>query len=71
MRNRTSNDAYRYTDDTVSSEVFNKLSLFEQYSAAAYCSSNNNSTSTKITCDAKNCDNVEAADTNTLTEFEK
>ncbi|KAF1969411.1 alpha/beta-hydrolase [Bimuria novae-zelandiae CBS 107.79] len=57
-------------DDTVSTDVFEKLSFFEQYAAAAYCQENNNSTDTKVTCSEKNCDSVEAADTNTLTEFE-
>jgi hypothetical protein len=55
----------------VSAEVFDKLSFFEQYSAAAYCKGNSNSTGTKVTCSEQNCGNVEAADTNTLTEFEK
>ncbi|KAF2448636.1 alpha/beta-hydrolase [Karstenula rhodostoma CBS 690.94] len=54
----------------VSTEIFDKLSFFEQYAAAAYCRSNNNSTGTKVTCDEQNCGNVEAADTSTLTEFE-
>jgi hypothetical protein len=65
------NEAYLCTDDTVSTEVFDRLSFFEQYAAAAYCESNNNSTNTKITCDKQNCGDVEAANTNTLTEFEK
>ncbi|KAJ4293647.1 hypothetical protein N0V90_008931 [Kalmusia sp. IMI 367209] len=56
--------------DTVSTDVFDKLSFFEQYSSAAYCQGNNNSTRTKITCADQTCNNVEAADTNSLTEFE-
>lgn len=55
----------------MSAEVFDKLVLFEQFSAAAYCIENNNSTDTKVTCSEGNCGAVEAADTNTLTEFEK
>lgn len=64
-------EAYPRTGDTVSTEIYDKLSFFEQYAAAAYCKSNNNSTDTKVTCDEQNCSHVEAADTNTLTEFEK
>ena len=60
-----------HTSEAVSLEIFDKLSFFEQYSAAAYCGENNNSTNTKITCAEGNCASVQAADTNTLTEFEK
>ncbi|KAL1597012.1 hypothetical protein SLS60_008594 [Paraconiothyrium brasiliense] len=59
-----------WSHDTVSTEIFDKLSFFEQYAAAAYCQENNNSTDTKVTCVEGNCANVQAADTNTLTEFE-
>ncbi|KAF2260576.1 alpha/beta-hydrolase [Lojkania enalia] len=54
----------------VSASVFDQLQFFSQYSAAAYCLGNNNSPGTKITCPQGNCARVEAADTNTLTEFE-
>jgi predicted lipase len=54
----------------VSPTLLSQLSFFSQYSAAAYCLSNNNSPNTKITCPQGNCPLVEAANTNTLTEFE-
>lgn len=54
----------------VSQETFDQLQFFSQYAAAAYCLGNNNSPGTKITCPQGNCAQVEAADTNTLTEFE-
>jgi hypothetical protein len=55
----------------VSANVLDQLDFFSQYSAAAYCLGNNNSPNTKITCPQGNCARVEAANTNTLTEFEK
>ncbi|USP81896.1 uncharacterized protein yc1106_09170 [Curvularia clavata] len=54
----------------VSSSVLDQLQFFSQYSAAAYCLGNNNSPNTKVTCPQGNCARVEAANTNTLTEFE-
>ncbi|KAF3050402.1 hypothetical protein E8E11_003114 [Didymella keratinophila] len=54
----------------VSANVLDQLDFFSQYSAAAYCLGNNNSPNTKITCPQGNCARVEAANTNTLTEFE-
>ncbi|EAT86333.1 hypothetical protein HBI56_100220 [Parastagonospora nodorum] len=54
----------------VSNDVFSKLQFFSQYSAAAYCLSNNNSPNTKLSCAQGNCPLVESASTNTLTEFE-
>lgn len=55
----------------VSANIFDQLEFFSQYSAAAYCLGNNNSPNTKVTCPQGNCARVEAANTNTLTEFEK
>lgn len=55
----------------ISANVLDQLDFFSQYSAAAYCLGNNNSPNTKITCPQGNCARVEAANTNTLTEFEK
>jgi hypothetical protein len=54
----------------ISSDLLTQLQFFSQYSAAAYCLSNNNSPNTKISCAQGNCPLVEAADTNTITEFE-
>jgi hypothetical protein len=53
----------------IDNDLFNKFNLFEQYSAAAYCPLNFNSSNSKITCAAGNCPLVEAADTNTQVEF--
>lgn len=55
----------------ISAAIFDKLDFFSQYSAAAYCLGNNNSPNTKVTCPQGNCARVEAANTSTLTEFEK
>ncbi|KAF3008588.1 hypothetical protein E8E13_007552 [Curvularia kusanoi] len=54
----------------VAANVLDQLDFFSQYSAAAYCLGNNNSPNTKLTCPQGNCARVEAANTNTLTEFE-
>ncbi|KAF2274020.1 alpha/beta-hydrolase, partial [Westerdykella ornata] len=54
----------------ISGALLDQLQFFSQYSAAAYCLGNNNSPNTKITCPQGNCARVEAANTNTLTEFE-
>lgn len=43
----------------------------EQYSAAAYCTENNNSPGTKLSCHVGNCPRVEAANTITPLEFQK
>ncbi|KAL4892082.1 Alpha/Beta hydrolase protein [Aspergillus ambiguus] len=53
----------------VSLQVLQQLNLFAEYSAAAYCTGNLNSTGTKVTCPAGNCPQVQAANTTTLTEF--
>ncbi|KAE8153798.1 Alpha/Beta hydrolase protein [Aspergillus avenaceus] len=53
----------------VSSEVLDNLNLFAQYSAAAYCLENLNSTGTAVSCSVGNCPLVEAASTKTLDEF--
>ncbi|KAH6633249.1 Alpha/Beta hydrolase protein [Boeremia exigua] len=54
----------------VSASILDQLEFFSQYSAAAYCLGNNNSPNTKLACPQGNCARVEAANTNTLTEFE-
>ncbi|KAF2193698.1 alpha/beta-hydrolase [Zopfia rhizophila CBS 207.26] len=54
----------------ISTDVFSKLKFFSQYSAAAYCEGNNNSTGTKIVCPVGNCPDVQSANTNTVSEFE-
>jgi len=55
----------------VSAGVLSQLNLWEQYSAAAYCVSNNNSPGDKVSCTAGNCPLVEQATTTTSIEFEK
>ncbi|KAF2840229.1 alpha/beta-hydrolase [Patellaria atrata CBS 101060] len=42
----------------------------EQYAAAGYCPGNNNSPGTKLTCTSGVCPLVEAANTNTVIEFQ-
>ncbi|OCL14584.1 alpha/beta-hydrolase [Glonium stellatum] len=54
----------------ISADLFATLNLFEQYAAAAYCPSNNDSPNTKVTCSSGNCPLVESANTNTVIEFQ-
>ncbi|EHA28261.1 lipase [Aspergillus niger ATCC 1015] len=54
----------------ISSTVLDNIDLFAQYSAAAYCSSNIESTGTTLTCDVGNCPLVEAAGATTIDEFD-
>jgi hypothetical protein len=53
-------------------EVFlNKLALFSEYSAAATCENNFNSTEgTKVVCDPGICPHLERTDTEILTSFQ-
>jgi Lipase (class 3)/Lipase 3 N-terminal region len=56
----------------VSLAEFGNFNLFEQYSAAAYCANNFDSSGTTgatVTCPAGNCPLVQAATTFMLTEF--
>lgn len=62
---------YANLHPAVAANTLDQLDFFSQYSAAAYCVGNNNSPNTKITCPQGNCARVEAANTTTLTEFEK
>lgn len=55
----------------VSADLLARLNLFEQYSAAAYCPSNNDaSAGTLITCSTGNCPLVEAAGATAVYEFQ-
>ncbi|PYH48555.1 lipase family protein [Aspergillus saccharolyticus JOP 1030-1] len=54
---------------SVSTTLLDKMDLFAQYSAAAYCSSNINSVSTTLTCEADNCPEVVLAAPTVLEEF--
>ncbi len=58
------------THNGVSESTLEQFALFSQYAAAAYCEENNNSSGTKITCAAKNCPEVEAANVTSRNEFE-
>lgn len=64
-------DLHTNLSAAVAANTLDQLQFFSQYSAAAYCVGNNNSPNTKITCPKGNCARVEAANTTTLTEFEK
>ncbi|KAJ5566745.1 uncharacterized protein N7459_010127 [Penicillium hispanicum] len=55
----------------VSSDVLSDLTLYAQYSAAAYCTTNFNSTGTALSCSTDNCPEVQSADTLTLYEFDE
>ncbi|KAI9831661.1 MAG: hypothetical protein M1819_004727 [Sarea resinae] len=54
----------------VSPSLLATFNLFEQYAAASYCTENNNSTGSKLTCSVGNCPEVEAANTYTVIEFQ-
>ncbi|KAF2197958.1 alpha/beta-hydrolase [Delitschia confertaspora ATCC 74209] len=54
----------------INSDLLANFNLFEQYAAAAYCSGNNDSPNSKVTCPYGNCPLVQAASTITLTEFQ-
>ncbi|KAF2758349.1 putative extracellular lipase [Pseudovirgaria hyperparasitica] len=61
----------RLESRAVDATTFTALSHMEQFAAAAYCPGNNNSPNTKLSCaPADTCPLVEAANTNTLFEFE-
>jgi hypothetical protein len=55
----------------ISTQLLNTFVLYEQYAAAAYCPENNDSPNTKIFCTSDSCPLVQAADTNTVVEFQK
>ncbi|KAI9849410.1 MAG: hypothetical protein M1838_000153 [Thelocarpon superellum] len=55
---------------SIADDVFSKLVLYSQWSAAAYCMNNNDAPGNKVTCPVGNCPLVEAADTVTTTDFE-
>ncbi|RAL03111.1 lipase family protein [Aspergillus ibericus CBS 121593] len=55
----------------ITSALLDKIDLFAQYSAAAYCSSNIESTGTTLTCSVGNCPLVEAAGATTIDEFDE
>lgn len=55
----------------ISQELFDTFTLMEQYAAAAYCQDNNNSTDTKLVCESSSCSLVKAANTTSVSEFQK
>ena len=62
---------FTHAGTAVTASDLASYNLYEQYAAAAYCESNNNSTGTKLTCFSGNCPLVESANTITVHEFEK
>lgn len=54
----------------ISEDLFHTFELMAQYAAAAYCTGNNNSSGTLVTCPAKTCPLVEEARARTVSEFE-
>ncbi|KAL9047412.1 MAG: hypothetical protein Q9214_000003 [Letrouitia sp. 1 TL-2023] len=56
----------------ISESDYSNLSLFEQFSAAAYCPNNNNDIAggTKLSCPTGNCPLVESSDVTTVYEFQ-
>lgn len=55
----------------ITTSLLDDLTLFSQYSAAAYCSTNLNSTGAALACSVGNCPLVEAADTQILYDFDE
>lgn len=55
---------------TLDSALFARLKYYSQYSAAAYCNNNGESTGTPITCDTGNCPDVQAAAATSVLEFD-
>ncbi|KFY09320.1 hypothetical protein V492_05522 [Pseudogymnoascus sp. VKM F-4246] len=55
---------------TVDEAFFAKLKYYVQYAAAAYCSNNDDSSGTPITCATGNCADVEAANAVSVLEFD-
>ena len=55
----------------VTQELYDRLNLFEQFTAAAYCLNNNDSPGNKLTCAGGACPLVEQSTTVTLTEFQE
>ncbi|KAI9819807.1 MAG: hypothetical protein M1832_003882 [Thelocarpon impressellum] len=54
----------------IPNDVFDKLVLYSQFSAAAYCVNNNDSPNNELTCPKGNCPLVEAADASSTLEFQ-
>ncbi|KFY05845.1 hypothetical protein V491_08993, partial [Pseudogymnoascus sp. VKM F-3775] len=55
---------------TLDAALFAKLKYYVQYSAAAYCSNNDDSSGTPITCSTGNCPDVQAANAVSVLEFD-
>lgn len=54
----------------ISASLLARFNLAEQYAAAAYCGTNNDSPGTEVSCSSGNCPLVDTASTNTTVEFE-
>jgi hypothetical protein len=55
----------------VDAALFAKLKYFVQYAAAAYCTNNDDSSGTPITCATGNCPDVQAANAVSVLEFDR
>ena len=67
---RRSQDAQqRQRRADISQDLLANLTLYAQYTAAAYCAGNNNSTGGRITCSAGNCPLVQSSDVTSVDEF--
>lgn len=56
---------------TIATSLLDDLELFAQYSAAAYCPANLNTTGTALACNVGNCPAVEAAETTIQYSFDR
>lgn len=56
---------------TLDATLFAKLKYYVQYAAAAYCSNNDDSSGTPITCSTGNCPDVQAANAVSVLEFDR
>lgn len=55
----------------VSSDDLKQMKLFSEYSAASYCMGNTGSKGNAVKCGGGFCPSVQAAETNTLAEFDQ
>lgn len=67
--------AKRPSDNLSASDIdaalFADLEYYVQYAAAAYCSNNDDSSGTPITCSTGTCPDVQAAEATSVLEFDR
>ena len=68
LSKRPSNDV---TATGIDATLFANLKYYVQYAAAAYCSNNDDSPGTPITCPTGNCPDVQAANAVSVLEFDR